>query len=283
MPYLIILLGVLSVSGASILFQYATAEPLVVAMYRLAFSVLLLGIPLTRGKAEARMSRTDMGLSLLSGLFLALHFGTWFFSLKLTSVASSTVLVSMHPFMVLLYGYFAWGERTRGRALAGVVLAVLGAVLVSWGDFQVSGSALLGDLLAFLGAVAMSGYFLIGRYVRQRAGVVAYSTTTYGAAAAVLLVASLAWGNPLTGFEAVNWWIFVALAVFPTIFGHTLFNWALKFVPASVVSVSVLGEPVGASILAWALWRAVPGPLTLVGGTLILIGIGLFQWRRETT
>ncbi|HWI63844.1 MAG TPA: DMT family transporter [Symbiobacteriaceae bacterium] len=276
------LLGVLSVSGASILFQYATAEPLVVALYRLAFSVVLLAVPLLRQR-NSRISRRDLGLSLLSGVFLALHFGTWFFSLKLTSVASSTVLVTMHPFIVLLYGYFAWGERTRGRALAGVLMAVAGAMLVSWGDFRLSSTALLGDLLALLGAVTVSGYFLIGRHVRQRVSAVQYSTLAYTSAAVVLLAASLAWGSPLSGFAPVNWWLFAALAVFPTIFGHTLFNWALKFVPASVISVSILGEPIGASILAWLIWGKVPGPLNLVGGTLILIGIGLFQWRRETT
>lgn len=244
--------------------------------------MVLLAVPLLRQR-NSRISRRDLGLSLLSGVFLALHFGTWFFSLKLTSVASSTVLVTMHPFIVLLYGYFAWGERTRGRALAGVLMAVAGAMLVSWGDFRLSSTALLGDLLALLGAVTVSGYFLIGRHVRQRVSAVQYSTLAYTSAAVVLLAASLAWGSPLSGFAPVNWWLFAALAVFPTIFGHTLFNWALKFVPASVISVSILGEPIGASILAWLIWGKVPGPLNLVGGTLILIGIGLFQWRRETT
>ncbi|HYF78583.1 MAG TPA: DMT family transporter [Symbiobacteriaceae bacterium] len=276
------MLGVLSVSGASVLFKFATAEPLVVAMYRLAFSVLLLGIPLL-WRRPGRIARRDLMLALLSGVFLAAHFGTWFFSLKLTSVASSTVLVTMHPFIVLLYGYFAWGERTRGWAVAGVALAVLGAILVSWGDFRLDASALLGDLLAFLGAVTVSGYFLIGRHLRQRLGAVEYSVLAYASATVVLLVAATLWGSPLTGFAPSNWWIFTALAVFPTIFGHTLFNWALKFVPASVISVSILGEPIGASILAWVIWRTAPGPMSLVGGTLILTGVGLFQWRREPT
>ncbi|MDF2626877.1 MAG: protein of unknown function transrane [Symbiobacteriaceae bacterium] len=264
------------------LFKFATAEPLVVAMYRLAFSVVLLGVPLLWHR-PGRIARRDLLLSLLSGLFLAAHFGTWFFSLKMTSVASSTVLVTMHPFMVLLYGYFAWGERTRGWAVGGVVLAVAGAILVSWGDFQLDAKALLGDLLAFLGAVTVSGYFLIGRHLRQRMGALEYSVLAYGSATVVLLVAALLWGSPLTGFAPTNWSIFAGLAVFPTVFGHTLFNWALKYVPASVISVSILGEPIGASILAWIIWRTAPGPMSLLGGTLILTGVGLFQWRRETT
>lgn len=251
-------------------------------MYRLAFSVVILAVPLLWRRPK-HTERRDVLLSLISGVFLAAHFGTWFFSLKLTSIASSTVLVSTHPFLVLLYGYFAWGEKTRGWAIVGVAMAVAGAILVSWGDFHLDATALLGDLLAFLGAATVSGYFLIGRYVRKRTDAVEYSTITYASAAGVLFLAALSWGNPLTGFSPINWWIFAALAVFPTIFGHTLFNWALKFLPASVISVSILGEPIGASLLAWLIWRTAPGGVSLVGGLLILAGIGLFQWRREAT
>lgn len=268
---------------ASILFKFATAEPLVVAFYRLAFSVVLLGVTQTLQPNREPVAPRELWLSLLSGVFLAAHFATWFFSLKLTSVASSTVLVSMHPFLVLLYGHFAWGERTRGWALLGALLAVGGAVLVGWGDFRLDATALLGDLLAFIGAVTVSGYFLIGRHVRQRMTAISYSVIAYGSATVVLLLAALVLGNPLTGFTAINWWIFGALAVFPTIFGHTLFNWALKYVPASVISVSILGEPIGASLLAWAIWRATPGPITLTGILMILAGIALFQMFRERT
>jgi drug/metabolite transporter (DMT)-like permease len=275
LPYIVILLGVLSVSGASVLFKFATAEPLVVAFYRLAFSVLLLGVPLLWRKREA-IGRRDLWLSIISGLFLAVHFATWFFSLTLTSVASSTVLVSTHPFLIVLYGYLSGAERTTGRSLAAVTVAVVGAVLVGWGDFALDRSALLGDVLAFLGAVAVTGYLLIGRQVRQRMSAIAYSVVVYSAATVALLVAALAWGSPLSGFAPINWWIFAALAIFPTIFGHTLFNWALKYVPAAVISVNILGEPVGATLLAWLIWGTAPGPVSLAGGLLILMGIALF-------
>jgi drug/metabolite transporter (DMT)-like permease len=278
-----VLLGVLSVSAASVLFKFATAEPLVVAFYRLGFSVLLLAVPLLWRRERERVQRRDLWLTVASGVFLAAHFATWFFSLRLTSVASSTVLVSTHPFIVLVYGYFANGERTRGWALAGAVLAVVGAILVGWGDFAVDTGALFGDLLAFLGAVTVSGYFLIGRHVRQRMSAVRYSVIAYSTATVALLGAALLWRSPLAGFAPINWWIFVALAVFPTLFGHTLFNWALKFVPASVISVSILGEPIGASLLAWLIWRTAPGALGLTGGLFILAGIALFQWKHRTT
>ena len=246
-----------------------------IAFYRMGFSALLLAVPLLLQKRR-KIARRDLWLSLGSGLFLAVHFSAWFFSLRLTSVASSTVLVTSHPLMVLAYGYLTRGERTSRTALAGVLVALAGAVLVGWGDFALDLRAFLGDLLALFGGVMVTGYFLIGREVRQRMDAVAYSFLAYAAAAAVLVVAALASGNPLTGFAPVNWWIFLGLALFPTIFGHTLFNWALRFVPASVISVNILGEPIGASILAWLIWRTAPPTVTLAGGLLILAGIALF-------
>lgn len=274
-PYLVIALAVISVSAASILVKLSTADPLVIAFYRLLFSVLLLAGPLTWQKPE-RPSRRDLGLSLISGAFLAAHFATWFFSLTLTSIASSTVLVSTHPFLVLAYGYVVRGERTTRPALAGVLIAVVGALLIGWGDFALDAKAFLGDALAFLGAVTVTGYFLIGQHVRQRVGAVVYSTTAYAAAAVMLLPLAWRWAGSLTGFDSQNWWIFAGLAVFPTIFGHTLFNWALKYVPASIISINILAEPVGASLLAWLIWRSIPGPLSLGGAVLLLLGIGIF-------
>lgn len=281
LPYLVICLAVLSISGASILVKLATAEPLVIAFYRLAFSVVLLGGPLLWQRAE-RPARRDVGLSLLSGVFLALHFATWFFSLTLTSIASSTVLVSTHPFLVLAYNYLVRGEKTTRPALLGVMVSVAGAVLIGWGDFSLDARALLGDLLALLGAVTVTGYFLIGQHVRQRVGAVVYSATAYSSATVVLLALAAVWGSPLTGFETQNWWIFAGLAVFPTIFGHTLFNWALKFLPASVISVNILAEPIGASLLAYMIWRSMPSTTSLVGAIMLLLGIGIFLRYNRT-
>ncbi len=270
-----VFLGVLSISASSVIFKFATADPLVVAFYRLALTALILAFPLMRQRPGSVATR-DLLLTILSGVLLAAHFGTWFFSLTLTSVASSTLLVSMHPFLVLVFGYCAWGDRPGGKALAGVVLAVVGAIIVGWGDFAISARAVAGDALAFLGAVTVGGYLLIGRTVRQRVGTLLYSVTAYASAALVLLLAAVLWGGPLIGFEPLNWAVFTALAIFPTIFGHTLFNWALRYVPASVVSVNILGEPVGATLLAYLIWRIVPPVTGMVGGVMILVGIAMF-------
>jgi drug/metabolite transporter (DMT)-like permease len=260
------------------LVSISAEAPLTVAFYRLLLSLPLLGVPLLYKPTKSRftMGMHDFGLCIVSGLFLALHFGFWFTSLNYTSVASSTVLVTTFPLMILLYEYFFRGERVRTLALAGLLLALVGTALVGWGDFQASSDSLFGDLLALLGAATVGGYFLIGRHVRPRVNVLLYSVLVYGTAALGLLTWALIAGQPLTGIPPQDWWILFGLAVFPTVFGHTLFNWALRYLPATVVSVSVLGEPIGASFLAWILWLQVPGTLSLAGSAVILCGIALF-------
>lgn len=275
--------AVLAAASSAILTRFSSAPPLVIAFYRLALTVLILAVPLLWQYRQelAAISRRDLLLSAASGLFLGVHFGAWISSLFLTTVASSTVLVSTHPFLVLALGVFLLGERVSLWATAGAGLAVLGAVLVGWGDFDLGPVALAGDALAFLGAVAFAAYVLIGRSVRQRVGVLPYTVTAYSVAAISLLAAALASGQHLLGHPARDWLIFLALAVFPTILGHTVFNWALRYVKASVVSVGILGEPLGAAVLAWTIFGELPGSLSLAGGALILCGIGWFLVAAE--
>lgn len=274
-------MAVLSASVSAILFRLASVSgdaPLSVAFYRLAFSVGLLAGPLLwqRRTAFAALTWRAVLWSGVSGVFLALHFASWFSSLNYTSVAASTVLVTTHPFMVLAFGFLVWRERVTTIALGGVLLALVGTALVGWGDVSVGMDALKGDLLALGGAATMGGYLLIGRFVRRTISALTYSAITYSAAALFLLVMAVFSGQPLSGFPPQDWLIFVGLAVFPTLFGHTLFNWALGHLPAALVSVSTLGEPVGATVLAWLIWHQLPSELTLLGGLLILTGIGLY-------
>jgi drug/metabolite transporter (DMT)-like permease len=279
--YASLLMAVVAASSAAILFKLAPASagaPLSVAFYRLGFTALLLAGPvLWRWPTTiGQLSPRDLVLSMLSGGALFLHFAAWFTSLNLTSVASSTVLVATHPFMVLAIGFIAWGERVSLRAILGVVTAVVGVSLIGWGDFSINTEALLGDVLALTGALAVACYFLLGRLVRQRTDVLTYSLISYTTASVLLLGGALVLGQPISGFSPTDWRIFLALAVFPTIFGHTLFNWALRYIPVSLVSVSILGEPIGASILAWLIWHQIPPALSLVGGFCILTGITIF-------
>ncbi|MCL6610022.1 MAG: DMT family transporter [Peptococcaceae bacterium] len=278
-PCLAVLLAVVAVSFSSIFTKLSSAPPLVIAFYRLLFTVALLA-PLAlnaRGRREmAAMGIRDILLAVMSGAFLALHFAVWITSLNYTSISSSTVLVTMQPLFVITGGALFLGEKLPGSALAGAAVTIAGSVLVGVNDFQIGGRALFGDFLAFSGALFVAVYVLIGRLLRKKLSLFPYVFIVYSASAAILLPSCLLAGASLYPYPAGDWLCFLALAVVPTIFGHTVFNWALKYVRAAVVSVSILGEPAGATILALLIFQQVPGALQVIGGMVIIAGLFLF-------
>jgi len=278
-PYLAVILAVVATAFSAILTKLATAPPLAIAFYRLAFTVLLLS-PLALsvdGRSELKkIHRLDLAMATLAGAFLSLHFSVWITSLNYTSVASSTVLVTMQPLFVVVGGFFFLKEKLNLRGLAGAVITLAGSVLIGVNDFQVGGGALRGDILAFSGAVFVAVYILIGRRLRGRLSLFPYVFLVYGTAAFFLLLFNLATRTPLYPYPGRDWLWFLALAVVPTIFGHTVLNWALRYVKAAVVSVSILGEPVGATILAYFFFHETPGLLQVCGGITIICGLLIF-------
>lgn len=193
-PYLAVVLAVLAMSLASIFIRLSTAHPLIIAFYRMAFTVLVLA-PFALAPAERKellgMSRRDMATASLAGLFLAIHFTVWNTSLEYTTVASSTVLVTMQPLFVVTLGYIFLKEKISPKSMAGAALALTGSILVGAGDFQIGGKALLGDVLAFSGAFFIAVYFLIGRRLRVKLSLFPYVFFVYGTAALFLFIASL--------------------------------------------------------------------------------------------
>jgi drug/metabolite transporter (DMT)-like permease len=232
------------------------------------------GHPLS--ESGAPRLRTAVLLSFASGAFLAMHFALWITSLSYTSVASSTVLVTTHPVIVAFVGFLLLGERLSLRGLAFMVAALAGSVVLVSGGLGTDGSAAFGNLLAFLGAVTVSGYMLLGRVVRRTLSVNTYTIIVYAVAAALLFIASIAGGTRLGPYPLHELALFFALALFCTLLGHSLFNWALKYLKPTVISTSILGEPVIASLLAVFLFGEVPTPYTLAGGAIILVSIYLF-------
>ncbi len=277
-PYAAVFFGVIAVSISSILIKLSSAPALAIATYRMLFTFLILG-PATLATSSGqlrRVTRGDLVLSVASGLFLALHFISWITSLKYTSVASSVVLVTMQPVFVVIGGYFFLRERVPKNALYGALVAMAGSIFIGLNDARAGQGSLFGDLLAFAGAVLVAAYVVLGRGLRQRLSLLPYTFLVYGTASVVLLAASLLSGTPLWPYSAYNFALFLALAIFPTILGHTVFNWALRYVKAAVISVSILGEPVGAIILAIPILREVPGPAQLLGGAITLGGMYWF-------
>lgn len=277
-PYLAILLGVVAASSSAIFTKLADAPALIIAFYRLGFTVLLLApITYATGRQELRnINGRDLILAAFSGVLLAMHFAVWITSLNYTTVASSTVLVAMQPLFVIAGGYILYKEKISKKGLFGAGLALFGSVLIGINDFQVGGQALYGDFLAFLGAVFVAGYVLIGRSLRARLSIFPYVMVVYSASTVTLLLCSAATGLSFYPYDNTTWLWFLMLAILPTIFGHTVFNWALGYVKAAVVSVCVLGEPVGATILAYFIFNEVPTMLQLIGGSVIIMGLYIF-------
>lgn len=264
------------------------ASPLAVAFWRTFGGSLALAPFAIRNqrRAEARLTSEQQRLLALAGVFLALHFALWLWSLALTTVASSVTLVTMSPIFVALGGWWFLGERTTRRMWAGMALTIVGAVTIGFADaaaIDLGPRALAGDALAFGGALAVTGYLLIGRLSRRSIGVTTYAAIVYGWAAAVLLVACLATGADLWGYEASAWLAIAGLIVGPQLLGHTVFNTLLSSVSATVVSIVVLAEPVGATLLAWFLLDELPAPLFWLGAPLVLVGVAIATARRRGT
>lgn len=284
-PALVLLVSVLAVAWAGPLVRFTAASALAVAFWRLAFSCVLIAAVLTaRGewREVARLRRREWLLASLAGIFLAGHFVTWITSLELTTVAASVVLVSMQPLWVAILSIPLLGERPRPMQWAGIAVAVLGAAWVGWGGPAKSLGSAQGDLLALSGAILAAAYYVIGRGLRQRMSIWPYVGVVYGSATVVLLLAMVVTATPFTGYTSTDWLVFAALAAGPMMIGHTGQNWALRYLPAYVVNLSLLGEPVGATLIAWLLpgIREVPPGSVLAGGALILLGIIMGMRRR---
>ena len=272
--------AILAISTSAILVTWSEAPSLVKAFYRVLFTTLLLApFAVTRHADDFRKIRPrDVVVAIASGVALAFHFASWFESLEWTTVAASVTLVQAQPLFVAVGAWALLDERVTGRTVVGILVAVVGMVVMSVGDL-LSGVAvaaprpLYGNALAVVGALTAAGYVLAGRSLRQRIALVPYVTVVYSVCAAVLLGLTLVQGHALVGYPPREWLLFLGMAVGPGLFGHTVINWALAHLESSVVSVSLLGEPVGSTLLALVLLGQVPTTATLVGGAVVLGGI----------
>lgn len=269
-----VVLGVVAVSSAAILIRVADAPALAVAFWRCALGVAVL-LPIAAVRGERPPSGRPLRVLVVSGAALGVHFGLWIPSLDYTSVAASVVLVCTVPVFVALFGYLALGERTSAISLAGIVVAIVGSALIAT-DGSVGSAALLGNALAVGGAIAVAVHLVIGRSSRTGGvGVLPYSIVVYGSAAAILLPLAVATGSDLWGYSQGTWFWLLAITFGPQILGHTVLNWALGYVEASIVSGGILAEPVVAAVLAWLLLSERPGVPTVVGGAVVLCGLYL--------
>lgn len=288
-----LLTAVLAVSTSAILIRFAQndAPSLVIAALRIAVASLALApIAWARHSAELRaLTRRELWLALFSGLFLAVHFATWISSLEYTTVASSVVFVSTGPLWVALVSPIFLKEHLSRAALVGLGLSLLGGTIVGLADAcswnsglncpslstALEGRAMWGNFLALMGAWAVTGYFVIGRKLRAGMSLIPYIFLVYSVSALALLATVFITREPLTGYKPVTYLWIVLLALVPQLIGHSTYNWALRYIPATLVATVNLGEPIGSSILAFLILGEVPGTLKIFGALFILLGIYL--------
>ena len=273
--YSVLAIGVISVSFAAVFIRLADAPSLVIAAYRLCLAALILApfaVKLS-GKELRKIPGRNLAMMLLAGGFLALHFGLWVTSLSYTSVATSVVLVTATPIFTAVASYLLFKEKLTVKIVLGITVSIGGSVVIGYGNWSIGTNQLLGAGLALAGALAIAGYLLTGRRLRRTTGLLSYTFVTYSSAAVLLLITALASGYSLSGYSGNTYLMFVLLALIPQILGHSSLNWSLKFMPATMVTIAVLGEPIIATTLAFLILNESPTLTEIIGGILILGGI----------
>ena len=275
------ILGIVAVSFGAILVRFASeAGPLAISAWRLSIAALLL-LPVAAMRRPHTLTARGIAWCVGSGAALAIHFVLWISSLSYTSVASSVLFVTTHPLFVGLGSFLLWKEQPTRALAIGTTIALVGGGLIAYGDLHLAGDALRGDLLALGGGLMAAVYFLIGRHVRRTVSATEYVAVTYGAAALFVLVACAVTRTQLVGFSSRTIGFLILLGLVPQLLGHSTFNWALRHWAASRVSVFILGEPVGSTLLALLFFGETPSSLNLGGAALILVGIYLSLRNKE--
>lgn len=272
---LILTFGLIAVSVASIFIKLCAAPALIIAAYRLIIaSTFYVGLTrIRKGAILSTFNKSSFRMAVISSLFLTLHFSTWISSLKFTSVASSVLLVQSTPIFVAAGSVIFLKEKPMLLTVIGATIALAGSVIIGLYDFSMEQTSLTGNLLAVGGAVGAAGYILAGRKSRATIDTLRYVTVVYSLTAVFLLLIALASRAPFFDYDGRTFVLLFAIAIFPQIFGHTSFNWALKYINATTVSIILLGEPIGASLLAYFILGETLTLIKILGGMVILIGV----------
>jgi len=273
--YLVLLIGVIAISFAAVFIRLTDAPPIIIAAFRMAIATLLF-IPISFNDIRYRYSsihRRDIFIVMFAGLLLALHFALWITSLKYTSVASSVILVTSHPAFVAILSYILFGEKLTWPSIIGIMTAFAGMIIINYQHFNGYSSALAGNIMALGAGFAMGGYLVIGRSLNRRLKPGLYILMVYGASAFLLIISALLMGETFIGYEPKTYLLMLSIAIIPQFIGHSCLNLSVRHLSATVVSVAILGEPVGASALAWLILGSIPVIYEITGGLLVIAGI----------
>jgi drug/metabolite transporter (DMT)-like permease len=276
-------IAIVAISFAAIFVKMANTSPSITSMYRMWLSSFIL-LPFVWNKKSEIVKiekKTWLGL-FFSGVFLSLHFVLWFYSLEYTSVASSTMILATQPIISLLLGFLLYKERTTTSSVISMCVAIFGVGFIGFGDIGFSDKALFGDFLSFLCVIAVAAYLLFGQNIVKGLSHWVYSFFVFLFSAVTLTIYNVLAGYKLLGYNLYDWKIFILLAIIPTV-AHVINNWLLNYVNATTISMSILGEPVGASILAYFFLNEVLSMTQMIGGVFVLIGVWSFLMRQRTS
>ncbi|WP_328801620.1 DMT family transporter [Paenibacillus sp. LX16] len=281
-PYILLLISILSVSISSIMIKSSDTPTSVAGMYRLYMSVLIM-LPFVPWKMfrSLEMNKKDWSTVFIAGLFLGLYFLFWMESLVYTSVASSMVILSLQPLFVMMGSYFMFRERANILTILCLIAALVGSIIIAWGDIGISREALIGDGLSLVGTILVSAYMLAGQKVSHKINANVYSVIVFFIGGSVMLVYNLLNHYALIEYDSSDWVYFFLLAVIPTIFGQYIFNLLLKSMGATTVSVGIIGEPVLAIILAYLFLGEIISAFQFIGGIMTLFGMGMYFWAKS--
>lgn len=280
--YFMLAAGVFIISFAAILINLANAPPMIIAFYRMFFSTLIL-TPIFLAKYRKKAKLFLDYRPVIVGLFLAIHFILWITAFEYTNVANAVIFVAMQPLFTLLLEFLFAKEDLRQGVVLGVILALVGSLIISIGDINMLFSKIWGDLLALAASLFAASYLFIGRSLRKKVDYFSYIYVVYTYAALFLGLFVLIRGLPFRGYGQINYLYFLGLALGPTLIGHSVLNYSVRFVPTTIVSLSILGEPIFTTILAWWILGEGITMVTVIGGSFILGGIYLSVTRKGKT
>lgn len=283
--YIILILGVIALSTSAVFAKVAVAPSSIIAFYRLLFSSIVL-LPVLLIKSDLRkeimgLNKKQFLLGIASGIFLALHYVLWFESLKYTSVASSTVLVTLQPLFSVAGAYIIFGDKINKKSMIGISIAIVGSIIIGMGDFQIGPRAFIGDIMALLAAGIITAYFLIGQHVRKKLSVIPYSLIGYVSSTVFLLIYSIYSKVDFFNYSKQTWLMFLGLALISTILGQMLLNWVIKWLNTTVISVAILGESVWAIIFSYIFLQEKISLQQAIGIIIILVGLGVFSLNNK--
>jgi len=275
MAYFALIVGIFAISTSAILIRWSSSEPLVIGSYRQTFATFLF-LPFLikdRFKEVVLLKFKDIIELVVIGLILGAHFGFWISSVKATSVAASVLLGTCHIVYVSIIGWLVFGESLNKKGILGTLLALSGIIILFGGDLLQDPGNFQGNLLAFVSGILAGLYYLGGRKHRKKISLPTYAFIVYLSSAVAMWIVVLIQGLEYQNISNSEFQLFFLMALVPTLLGHTMQNWALAFLPAYVISITLLVEPIGSGILAWLIFDEIPSLGVLVGGIIVLYGV----------